>query len=59
MKIYAMPQKRGINGILTKEERKAFNKFLKENKIKWKETESLQKVADFLEGIITQRKAAE
>lgn len=51
--------KRGINGILTKEERKTFNKFLKENKIKWKETESLQKVADFLESIITQRKAAE
>jgi hypothetical protein len=32
---------------------------LKENKIKWKEAESLQKVADFLEGIITKRNTSE
>lgn len=51
--------KRGVNGILSKEERKAFNAFLKENKIKWKEAESLQKVADFLEGIITKRNTSE
>lgn len=45
--------KRGVNDILDKEQRKAFKNFLKTNKIKWKEEESLILVAEFLDTIIT------
>ena len=45
--------KGGVNDILDKEQRKAFKLFLKENKIKWKETESLVKVAQYLDTVIT------
>lgn len=41
--------KRGVNGILLRDEQKKFEAFLKANKIKWKEIESLKLVADFLE----------
>lgn len=44
--------KGGVNKILDKEQKKAFNKFLKENKIRWKETDDLLLVAQFLETII-------
>ncbi len=44
--------KNGINGILDKEQKKAFKAFLKENKIKWKELDSLVLVVNFLETII-------
>lgn len=44
--------KRGVNDILDKEQKKLFKAFLKENKIKWKELESLTLVAEFLESII-------
>lgn len=44
--------KSGINDILDKEQRKAFKAFLKTNKIKWKESESLLLVAQFLDTII-------
>ncbi len=41
--------KRGINSILTHDEQKKFGTFLKSNKIKWKDLESLKLVANFLE----------
>ena len=41
--------KRGVNSILLRDEQKKFGEFLKENKIKWKELESLKLVAEFLE----------
>ena len=44
--------KSGINDILDKEQRKAFKAFLKANKIKWKESESLLLVAQYLDTII-------
>lgn len=44
--------KSGVNDILDKEQRKAFKEFLKANKIKWKETQSLILVAEFLDSII-------
>lgn len=44
--------KRGVNDILDKEQKKLFKEFLKENKIKWKELDSLTLVAEFLESII-------
>lgn len=44
--------KKGVNDILDKEQKKLFKEFLKENKIKWKELDSLTLVAEFLESII-------
>lgn len=44
--------KRGVNELLNKEQKKEFNKFLKENKIKWKNEEHLLLVAQYLESII-------
>lgn len=44
--------KSGVNGYLDKEQKKLFKAFLKENKIKWKETDHLVRVAQFLESII-------
>lgn len=46
--------KSGINSILDKEQKKMFKAFLKENKIKWKNTEHLVLVAQFLETIIAE-----
>lgn len=46
--------KNGVNKILDKEQKKAFKTFLKENKIKWKNTDHLILVAQFLETIIAQ-----
>ena len=44
--------KRGVNELLTSQQKKEFNKFLKENKIKWKSIDSLIKVAQFLDQYI-------
>ncbi len=44
--------KRGVNSILDKDQKNAFKAFLKENKIKWKETADLLLVAQFLESIL-------
>ena len=44
--------KRGVNELLTKEQRKDFNSFLKTNKIKWKDINSLILVAQFLDNYI-------
>lgn len=43
--------KRGVSELLDKEQKKAFNTFLKENKIKWKDNESLILVARYLDTI--------
>ncbi len=45
--------KRGINEILTDDEKAKFKNFLKENKIKWKNIEHLKRVVNFLEANIT------
>ena len=44
--------KRGVNELLTREQKKEFNKFIKENKIKWKDFNSLILVAQFLDQYI-------
>lgn len=44
--------KRGVTELLNKEQKKAFNTFLKQNKIKWKNQDSLMLVAQYLEGIL-------
>ena len=44
--------KRGVSELLTKEQKKEFNKFIKENKIKWKDINSLILVAQFLDNYI-------
>jgi hypothetical protein len=44
--------KRGVNELLTSEQKKAFNKYIKENKIKWKDINSLILVAKFLDEYI-------
>ncbi|MBR5844415.1 MAG: hypothetical protein IKY75_07545 [Bacteroidaceae bacterium] len=41
--------KRGVSDLLTSEQKKAFNKYIKENKIKWKDINSLILVAMFLD----------
>ncbi|MBR3951202.1 MAG: hypothetical protein IKJ79_04750 [Bacteroidaceae bacterium] len=44
--------KRGVSELLTKEQKKEFNKFIKDNKIKWKDINSLILVAKFLDNYI-------
>ncbi len=44
--------KRGVNELLTSDQKKAFNKYIKENKIKWKDINSLILVAKFLDEYI-------
>ena len=44
--------KRGVSELLTKEQKKEFNKYIKENKIKWKDINSLILVAQFLDNYI-------
>ena len=41
--------KRGVSELLTAEQKKAFNKYIKENKIKWKDINSLILIALFLD----------